>query len=118
MQHKVGAEQVLEALDGISESTPGGFYIAGQEEYLLRGVGRLASLEALGRTIVRDQHDAPIALEDVADVRFGETIRRGEAALDGKHAVVLKVQKQPQANTLEITKRLDEALDDIAKSLP
>jgi CzcA family heavy metal efflux pump len=54
----------------------------------------------------------------VAEVRFGETIRRGEAALDGKHAVVLKVQKQPQANTLEVTKRLDEALDDIAKSIP
>jgi CzcA family heavy metal efflux pump len=57
-------------------------------------------------------------LEDVAEIRFGEAIRRGEAAVDGKHAVVLKVQKQPQANTLEVTRRMDMALDDIAKSLP
>jgi CzcA family heavy metal efflux pump len=59
-----------------------------------------------------------VTLADVAELRFGEAPRRGEAALDGQHAVVLKVQKQPQANTLELTKRLDVALDDIARSLP
>jgi len=118
MEHRIGAAQVLEALDGLSESTPGGFFVAGQEEYLIRGVGRLTSLEALGKTVVSERDGVPIALEDVAEVRFGEAIRRGEAALDGKHAVVLKVQKQPQANTLEITERLDLALDDIARSLP
>jgi CzcA family heavy metal efflux pump len=118
MQTKVGTRQVLEALEGFSASTPGGFYVAGQQEYLIRGVGRVTSLEALGRTIVGERAGVPITLEDVAEVRFGEAIRRGEAAVDGKHAVVLKVQKQPQANTLEVTHRLDVALDDIGKSLP
>jgi CzcA family heavy metal efflux pump len=118
MRNKVGAQQVLQALEGASESTPGGFYVAGQEEYLIRGVGRVSSLDDLGRTVVRDQAGVATTLADVAEIRFGETIRRGEAALDGKHGVVLKVQKQPQANTLEITERLDAALDDIAKALP
>ncbi len=118
MQHRVGADHVLQALEGISESTPGGFYVAGQEEYLIRDVGRLASMETLSRTVVHERDGVPITLQDLAVVQFGETIRRGEAAVDGKHAVVLKVQKQPQANTLEVTKRLDVALDDIAKSLP
>lgn len=118
MQNRVGTKQVLEALEDVSESTPGGFYVAGSEEYLIRGVGRLTSLEALGRTVIREHDGVPITLDDVADLRFGETIRRGEAALDGKHAVVLKVQKQPQANTLEVTERLDAALDQIASALP
>lgn len=118
MQHGVGTDQVLQALDGISESTPGGFYVAGQQEYLIRGVGRLTSMDALRRTFVHEREGVPITLADLAVVQFGETIRRGEAAVDGKHAVVLKVQKQPQANTLEVTRRLDVALDDIAKSLP
>ncbi|HYO97909.1 MAG TPA: efflux RND transporter permease subunit, partial [Polyangiaceae bacterium] len=118
MQHGVGTDQVLQALDGISESTPGGFYVAGQQEYLIRGVGRLTSMDALRRTFVHERDGVPITLADLAVVQFGETIRRGEAAVDGKHAVVLKVQKQPQANTLEVTRRLDVALDDIAKSLP
>jgi CzcA family heavy metal efflux pump len=118
MRNKVGAQQVLQALEGISESTPGGFYVAGQEEYLIRGVGRVSSLETLGRTVVREEAGVATTLDDIAEIRFGETVRRGEAALDGKHGVVLKVQKQPQANTLEITERLDVALDDIAKALP
>jgi Cu(I)/Ag(I) efflux system membrane protein CusA/SilA len=117
-EHRIGVEQILRALDGISENTPGGFYVASQEEYVIRGVGRLHSLEALGRTAVRDQDGVTTTLADVAEVRFGESPRRGEAALDGRHGVVLKVQKQPQANTLELTKRLDLALDDIARSLP
>jgi CzcA family heavy metal efflux pump len=118
MQHRVGATQVLAALDGVSESTPGGFQLAGQEEYLIRGIGRVRSLDELGRTVIRVEDNVATTLDDVAELRFGEAIRRGEAALDGKHGVVLKVQKQPQANTLELTRRLDRALDDIAKSLP
>jgi Cu(I)/Ag(I) efflux system membrane protein CusA/SilA len=118
MQNRLGTDEVLRALEGISESTPGGFYVAGQEEYLIRGVGRPSSLDALGKALVHERDGVPITLADVADVRFGETLRRGEAALDGKHAVVLKVQKQPEANTLELTARLDVALDEIAASLP
>jgi Cu/Ag efflux pump CusA len=125
MLHKLGAGQVLAVLEDMSESTPGGFYVAGQEEYLIRGVGRISSLEALGRTAVGTiaastgaSTSVPILLADVAEIRFGEAVRRGEAAVDGKHAVVLKVQKQPDANTLEVTKRLDAALDDIAKAMP
>jgi CzcA family heavy metal efflux pump len=118
MLNRLGTEEVLRALEGLSESTPGGFHVAGQEEYLIRGVGRLSSLDALGKTLVHERDGVAITLADVAEVRFGETIRRGEAALDGEHAVVLKVQKQPQANTLELTARLDVALDEIAASLP
>ena len=118
MQNKLGTTEVLRALESVSESTPGGFYVAGQEEYLIRGVGRLSSLEALGQTIVRERDGVPITIADIAEVRFGEATRRGEAAIDGKHAVVLKVQKQPEANTLELTRRLDAALDEIQASLP
>ena len=118
MQSKVGTRQVLQALEGLSASTPGGFYVAGDEEYLIRAIGRVTSLETLGQTVVGEIEGAPITLSDVAEIRFGEALRRGEAAVDGKHAVVLKLQKQPQANTLDVTRRLDAALDDIAKSLP
>jgi copper/silver efflux system protein len=116
--NKLGAASVLAALAGVSESTPGGFFVAEQEEYLIRGVGRLSSLDALEKTLVHQRDGVPILLSDVADVRFGETVRRGEAAVGAEHAVVLKVQKQPQANTLELTRRLDGVLDEIAASLP
>jgi CzcA family heavy metal efflux pump len=118
MEHRVGSRQVLEALQGVSENTPGGFFVGGQQEYLIRGVGRITSLEALGATVVVERDGVPLTLADVAEVRFGQAVRRGEAALDGQHAVVLKVQKQPEANTLELTRRLDGALDELASTLP
>lgn len=118
MQHRMGTEQVLEALDGVSESTPGGFYVAGAQEYLIRGLGRPSSLDALGRVAIAERDGVSIHLADVATVAMGEAIRRGEAAVDGRHAVVLKVQKQPQANTLELTDRVDRALDELGTSLP
>jgi len=118
IQHRVGTSEVLDALDGISDSTPGGFHVAGPQEYLIRGVSRLDSLDELRQTRIGERDGVPLTLADLAEVHFGEGTRRGEAAVDGRHAVVLKVQKQPQANTLELTERLDSALDDIAKSLP
>jgi CzcA family heavy metal efflux pump len=118
IEHRVGAAQVIAALDGVSESTPGGFQVAGQQEYLIRGLGRVRSLDELGRTVVRLEDGVAITLADVAELRLGEAIRRGEAALDGRHGVVLKVQKQPHANTLELTQRVDAALDDVSRTLP
>jgi CzcA family heavy metal efflux pump len=118
MQHRIGVSEVLGVLEGMSESAPGGFFVAGTEEYLVRAVGKIGSLDELKGIVVGEREGVPIMLEDIADIRFGVAIRRGEAALDGKHGVVMKVQKQPQANTLEVTRRLDAALDDIAKTLP
>ncbi|WP_437320791.1 efflux RND transporter permease subunit [Sorangium sp. So ce385] len=118
MQHRVGTAQVLEALRGVSESTSGGFYVAGAQEYLIRGLGRPSSIDALGQVVIAERDGVSLHLADVATVAMGEAIRRGEAAVDGRHAVVLKVQKQPQANTLELTDRVDQALDEIAASLP
>lgn len=118
MQSRLGTKQVLTALEGLSDNAPGGFYVAGHEEYLISGIGRLSSLETLGSTVLREEDGVVTTLADVAEIRWGERVRRGEAALDGKHGVVLKVQKQPQASTLEVTERLDVALDDIQKALP
>jgi len=118
MDLRIGTRQVLEALEGLSESTPGGFYVAGAQEYLVRGVGRLTSLDALRSTVIAEHEGTPVTLGDVAEVSMGDAIRRGEAAVGGREAVVLKIQKQPQANTIELTGRVDTALDDIARSLP
>lgn len=118
LEHGVGLSEVLAALGEVSGSTPGGFHVSGPEEYVVRGVGRMDRVEDLAKVVVRLREGAPVLVGDVADVRFGEAPRRGEAALDGEKGVVLKVQKQAQANTLDVTARLDLALDELAGALP
>ena len=54
---------------------------------------------------------APVLLRQVADVVVGPGIRRGEGSASARPAVVMGILKQPGANTLELTRRVDEALD-------
>ena len=70
-------------------------------------------------TLVETRDGLPILVRDVAEVRMGgPPFRRGDGSFNGQPAVVLGIQKQPGANTLELTERLDEILDDIQESLP
>jgi CzcA family heavy metal efflux pump len=114
----LGAEAVLESLRGASDTTSGGVYVAGAQDYLIRGVGRFHSLDGIGETVVAEREGVPVRVADVAVVSFGDELRRGAAAVNGRPAVVLKVQKQPHADTVELTRRVDLALDEVARSLP
>jgi CzcA family heavy metal efflux pump len=54
----------------------------------------------------------------LGEVKVGEAQKRGEGSAMGKPAVILGIQKQPGANTLELTKRLDAVLADVTAKLP
>ena len=60
----------------------------------------------------------PVLVRDVADVREGGAFKRGEGSRSGKPAVIVGVQKQPGANTIEVTRRLDRELDTLQRELP
>ncbi len=115
---RVGTQAVVETLEEASQNAPGGVYVSGHHEYLIRGVGRAATLEALGEVVVARREHSPILLKQVAEVRIGVALARGAAAIDAKPGVVLAVQKQPSADTLDLTKAIDEALDELERSLP
>ena len=115
---KVGHRQVLEALRGASDNAPGGFYVSGHQEYLIRGVARASTLDELGQVVVARRAGVPVLLRQVARVQVGAAHSRGTASIDGKPSVVLAVVKAPAANSLELTRRIDAALDTMATALP
>ena len=99
-------------------NTTGGFLERKSQEYLVRNVSRTASLEDISATAVGFKDGVPIRLRDVADVRFGPAIKRGDAGVNGKPAVVLSIQKQPGASTIELTEKVEVALAELRKSVP
>jgi CzcA family heavy metal efflux pump len=114
----VTIDQAVKAVESSSRSSSGGFYVESGKEYLIRGMGRVHRLEELKLTAVAMYDNVPVQLTQVAEVRIGPKVRRGVASVNAQEAVILSIQKQPDANTLELMARIDEVLDDIEKTLP
>ena len=51
-------------------------------------------------------------------MQVGEALKRGEGSLNAEPAVVIGIKKQPRANTLELTRVIDAAIDDLQENLP
>jgi CzcA family heavy metal efflux pump len=115
---EVTLDQVTEALRGSNANSTGGFFQRGGQESLIRGVGRITSAADVEEAVVTVRGGTPITIGQVAVVTVGPAIKRGEGSSDGKPAVVLGIQKQPGANTLELTARVDAELRAIQDTLP
>jgi CzcA family heavy metal efflux pump len=110
--------ELLAAVRGASENTSAGVYTEGSQEYVLEAVGRARTPAEIGETVVALRGDRSVLVRNVADVREGAAFKRGEGSRSGKPAVIMGVQKQPGANTIDVTARLDRELDTLQHELP
>ena len=106
------------ALRSANRNTSAGFRLSGGQEYLIQGIGRLRDLEAIGATVISAPRTRPIRVRDVANLREGESLRRGDGSHNGQPAVILGIHRQPNVNTLALTEDLDRVLDAIQADLP
>jgi CzcA family heavy metal efflux pump len=117
--HHVTLEEVMRAVENAQGGTSGGFMVDGPRERLVRNLARTADPAALGLTVVQARPGGtPVLLRDVAEVAHGIQPMRGQAGVAGQPAVILGVQKQPGADTIALTARVEEALATMAASLP
>lgn len=116
--YEVSVDQVINAVTNANHNVSAGFYVDGGQEVLIHGEGRVSSIEDIGETLVVQRDGHPILVRQVGEVQIGPAPRRGAASHNGKEAVIVGIQKQPLANTLELTQRLDAVLADIQASLP
>ena len=114
----VTLDDMLRAAEESNAVASGGVYLAGGQEVLIRGLGRVSSPEDIAETVVVLRDGVPVRIGDVADVRIGPRPRIGTASVNAAPAVILSVQKQPGVNTLELTERIEEELDILQAQLP
>ncbi|MEM7205633.1 MAG: efflux RND transporter permease subunit [Planctomycetota bacterium] len=91
--------------------------VAGRE-LPLRPQTRVGDAADIAATVVGTWQGAPVRLGQVADVGVAGAPQRGAGSAGGRPAVILTVQRNPNANTLELTARIDAALDTFALTLP
>jgi len=114
----VSLAEVTEAAQAANTNAAGGFLVNPDQELLIRGVGRISSIEELKQSVVTARNGKPVLLSDVADVQIGAALQRGDGSLNGQRAIVVMVNKQPQADTPTVTKAIEAAVEDIKPSLP
>ncbi|MDM9383607.1 efflux RND transporter permease subunit [Chlorogloeopsis sp. ULAP01] len=114
----VSLDDVTKAAQAANANAPGGFLITPDQETLVRGVGRIESIEQLKKSVIKASNGTPVLLEQVADVQIGSALKRGDGSSAGKKAVILTVNKQPTADTPSVTKAAEAAMEELKASLP
>lgn len=114
----ISLTEVEEAAATATKNASGGFINEYGNQYIIQGQGRTNSVEQIGQTLIKMQGTKPIRIEDVADVRISTAPKIGDAAVAGKASVILTLLKQPNANTLKLTERIDETIAGVEAQLP
>ncbi|MCH9813789.1 MAG: CusA/CzcA family heavy metal efflux RND transporter [Epsilonproteobacteria bacterium] len=118
IDYDIRVEEVLASLSNANTNSAAGFYLQNDQEFSLRGVGRIENLKDIRQSLIAVKEGHPIRVGDVAEVKIGAGVRRGIGSFNAKEAVVLAIQKQPDANTLALTKKIDETLIALQSELP
>ncbi|MHC4218128.1 MAG: efflux RND transporter permease subunit [Planctomycetota bacterium] len=125
--YQVSITEVADALRQSNENVAAGFLVEGGQESILQGVGRVGTMQDIAETVVVVRNETPIKVGDLGTVIIGSAIRRGTgwASRRGpdwepimEPGVIMAVLKQPGANTLEVTERLDRTFDEIQAAFP
>ncbi len=116
--YHLSVAQVRAALEKSNINVPGAFLQKPGQEFIVTGVARIESLDDLRNTVIEFVKGTPIYVRNVAEVKFGPEIKRGDSALNLKNAVIGTVSKAYGADTLTTTYKVESALQDIAKQLP
>ncbi len=117
-RYQLTMDDVEHSLSDLSINSTGGFIDIDSQEFLIRNIGAVREIDDILNSFVGLHLGRPILVKDIAAVQEGPQVKRGDASVNGKPSVILTIQKQPGTNTIELTKKVDAALAELAKNLP
>ena len=116
--YDVSLNQILLAVARTNVNAAGGFFVQSGKEYLIRGLGRIENIVELEKTVVAMRDGVPLLLGEVAKVKIAAATKLGEASINNQHGIMLVISKQPDANTMELTERIETVLTESKTTLP
>lgn len=116
--YDITVNEVKEAVEKSNRNFSGGIIIKGAQETLVKGMGRIETLDHIKDTVITSRNNVPVLIRDVADVKVGGKFRRDAASHNAEEAVYVTVEKQYGGDTLTAIRNVKNALVQIAKDLP
>jgi len=117
-QFSLTLEDIDLALENTNMNATGSFFNRYGSEVLISVLGRSKNLDDLKNTVVANREGLPVLLSQVANVQFGAAIKRGDASVNARPAVILTIEKQPGTSTVSLTNDIENALAALQPSLP
>jgi HME family heavy-metal exporter len=117
-QFNITIDDIDKALQLTNQNTTGGFVNNAGSEVLIRNIARTTDINDIANTVIRSQNGAVLTLNQVADVKLGGGIKRGDGSFNAKPAVILSIEKQPTASTVTLSDDLLKAISEIQATLP
>jgi cobalt-zinc-cadmium resistance protein CzcA len=109
---------VKEAIENSNRNFSGGVISKGSQEVLIKGMGRIETLDHINNTVITSRNNVPVYVKDVAEVKIGGKFRRDAASHNAQEAVYVTVEKQYGGDTLTAIGNIKRAISQIAKDLP
>ena len=116
--YNVSLNELMTACEEANGNSSGGFINEYGNEYIVKGIGRTNNISELGKSVIKSSNGRVIRIEDVAEIKIGAAQKIGDASSNMKPAIVLSIAKQPATNTLELTKKIDNAVASMQNNLP
>jgi HAE1 family hydrophobic/amphiphilic exporter-1 len=114
----IDLRQIEAQLQATNVSLPGGLLRRGPFRYTVEVSGEFSDTEDIAATVVSRPGQPPVRLRDVADVVDGVARRRGLVRLNGQEALVLYVERRPDANTVETAALVRQVQRELEAELP
>ncbi len=128
LKYGLTIHQVRKACEDSNENATGGYLDdQGPNEFLVRSLGRVQTIADLEKVVITMRNGRPIVLSQVAKVIEGPQVKRGDSSayvkeengeFTGGPAVILTINKQPNADTREVTELVAKAVRELMPSLP
>lgn len=115
---QLSIEDIENNLSKVSLNSTGGFINIEKNESLIRVIGAIRNKEEILDSVVGFHFGRPVIVRDIAEVFEAPQTMRGEASINAKSGVIISVQKQPGASTIDLTHQIEKALEELKTSLP
>jgi cobalt-zinc-cadmium resistance protein CzcA len=116
--YNVTIAEVKAAIENSNRNFSGGIISQGSQEVLIKGLGRIESLENILDTVITSRRNVPVYVKDVAEVKIGGKFRRDDGSHNGREAVCVTVEKQYGGDTLSAIANIKQAIARVARDLP
>ena len=116
--YNLSPQMIIGALKQENLDMPSGDVKMGKRKYYIRVAGRFENIEDIKNIIVGGYQGNPIYLKDVAEVKDSFEEQMMKAWGNSKDAIVLIIQKQSGANTVEVCRAMKDFFQKVKKDLP